>query len=610
MLLAVALPLLPAAAAQAATAQTTTSCAMREDLTGHPDVSWADLRAACRAEQQAYEKDNPVGFTWFANAANGFAGVPYVVLRVLPDLAPDIWGRPEDQFSRFGLFRDPDEPNRPLPRGLGLASTAGRPVDADGQPTAQLDFTQRGLHVVSLSCGACHTGRVQVNSRMEPVEGGANIQFDVRKWREAFNQTVAGYLSDPGKITDTARQVAALIDQKPEGYFYPADYFGKAPGYAHFSPAVEAAQRDAVKANLVPILTGLATGTKVRGTGVELQLRTSYGNWNAPGLAGYSTGQQDGSGDLIAQLLATSAAASGSFDPAKFLSTHFEEMPPFATNTDIPSVWNQQARKVGQWDGSVRMPFWRNLAAQLPIVGQADKVDLHNTGIVANFLHGLPPTPYPLEVDMTRARRGETLFRDNCVSCHKPLNDAVYGRREIGTDMNRAEVLNPPALKLFLAGFTAACHDPDFRYTDPAGQALLPCRMNGADIIADRTRPDTQGYAASVLDGIWARAPYLHNGSIPTLRHLLVPSERPATFLRGAVSYDPVHVGWTWEVTEIGRVSDAAPTLMLFDTRRDGAANVGHDRNVVVDGKLQRLDWSGPENAEALLDLIEYLKTQ
>jgi mono/diheme cytochrome c family protein len=583
---------------------------MRESLATHPGLRWAELREACRAEHEAYKRGNPTGFTWFANAANGFAGVPYLLLRVLPELAPEIWGRPEDDFDRFGLFRDPDEPKRPLPRGLGLASTARRPVGADGNPTGQLDFAQPGLHLVSLACGACHTGRVQVGSRMEAVEGGANTQFDVRKWREAFSQTVAAYLDDVVQITSTAQIISALIDQKPDGYFYPADYFGSAPGYANFSVAVEASQQAAVKANLNQILTTLAVGTKVRGTGVDLQLRTSYGNWNAPGLSGYSTGQQDGSGDLIAQLLAQGAAAGGSWDPVGFLGTTFPEMPPFATNTDIPSVWNQQARKVGQWDGSVRMPFWRNLAAQLPIVGQADKVDLHNTGIVANFLHGLPPVPYPFEVDMTRAARGEALFDENCSACHKPLNDAVYGRRDIGTDMNRAEVLNGPARELFLAGFTASCHEPDFRHTDPAGDAVLPCRMDGADIIADRTRPDAQGYVASVLDGIWARAPYLHNGSIPTLRHLLTPGERPATFLRGAVSYDTSNVGWTWDVAEIGRVGDTSPTLMLFDTRRDGAANVGHDRDVVVDGKLRRLDWSGPGNAEAVLDLIEYLKTR
>ena len=48
----------------------------------------------------------------------------------------------------------------------------------------------------------------------------------------------------------------------------------------------------------------------------------------------------------------------------------------------------------------------------------------------------------------------------------------------------------------------------------------------------------TNGYANMPLDGLWLRAPYLHNGSVPTLRALLFPEERPAVFYRGYDVYD------------------------------------------------------------------------
>ena len=48
----------------------------------------------------------------------------------------------------------------------------------------------------------------------------------------------------------------------------------------------------------------------------------------------------------------------------------------------------------------------------------------------------------------------------------------------------------------------------------------------------------TDGYANMPLDGVWLRAPYLHNGSVPTLRALLFPEERPAVFYRGYDVYD------------------------------------------------------------------------
>lgn len=600
-----------------------TTCSIRQDLSTSPDIAWAEVRSACEADQDAYRNGNRLGYSWFANAANGFAGFPYILQRILPDFAPEIWGRSEENFARFGFFPDPD-PGRPLPRGLGLASTGGRPLDParGGEPTGEIDFAKPGLHVVNLACGACHTGRVRIPAGPKVIEGAPNTQMDVRKWREAYNSTVETYLSSPDLIRQSAERMAALIDSKPDGYFYPKEYFA-GPGFGNFSPAVESGQRAAVKGSLVGILSAFACGTTERRLGQELQLRTSYGKWNSPGLAGSSTGQQDGSGDLVFQLLVAAAMPAGEcqpkpdgsglkrdFDADAFLGADHPAIPPFATITDIPSVWNQKTRHVAQWDGSVNSAFWRNIAAALPIVGDPAKVDLHNVGIVASFLYGLPPAPYPFDVDMRRAVRGEALFRENCAACHKPLNGTVFGYREIGTDMNRAAVLNDAALAMFLKGFGASCRDPQFRYRPPEGPEQQPCRMSGDEVIVGRTTPDRQGYVTNLLDGIWARAPYLHNGSVPTLYHLLVPSERPARFLRGSVEFDQDRVGFAWQPAALGRLADGAPTLMLYDTTRDSHSNAGHDRDVVVDGKLRRLDWSAPQYAEAVKDLIEYLKTQ
>jgi mono/diheme cytochrome c family protein len=598
-----------------------TACAMRADLAGNLGLSWADLRAACYAEQVSYKQKNSVGFHWFVNAGNGFTGVPYVLQRLLPELAPEIWGQPDENFSRFGLFRDAETPNRPLPRGLGITSTAGRPVNADGEVTGEIDFAQPGLHVVTLACGACHTGQVRTDVGNKIIDGAPNTQIDVRKWREAYNLTVAKFLGDSDRIKVAAQQIASLIDSKPEGWFYPTEFFG-GPSFRNFSPTVEAGQRAVVKANLVAILASFACNTVERAEGITLQQRTSYGNWNSPGMAGFSTGQQDGSGDLVFQLLVANTQPKGEcqvrpdgtlvekFDAQTFLNSQYPEIPPFATVTDIPSVWNQQARDLAQWDGSVKNSFWRNIAAQLPIVNDPIEIDLHNTGIVANFLSGLPPAPYPFDVDMTRAVRGELLFKENCSVCHKAHNDTLYQFRDIGTDLNRASVLNEEALKLFIAGFAASCNTPDFHYKGVDGNVVYPCKMTGDEVIVGRTNPSNSGYVTSVLDGVWARAPYLHNGSIPTLYHLLVPSERPKQFLRGSIDFDRNKVGFAWDIAETGRFVDIPPTLMVYDTSRDGHSNAGHDRDVFVDGKIRRRNWSDPKYVEQVKDLIEYLKTQ
>src|SRR5919201_1019250 len=63
----------------------------------------------------------------------------------------------------------------------------------------------------------------------------------------------------------------------------------------------------------------------------------------------------------------------------------------------------------------------------------------------------------------------------------------------------------------------------------------------------------TDGYANMPLDGIWLRAPYLHNGSVPSLRALLFPNERPAEFYRAYDVYDWTNVGFISNGAEAAR---------------------------------------------------------
>ena len=93
------------------------------------------------------------------------------------------------------------------------------------------------------------------------------------------------------------------------------------------------------------------------------------------------------------------------------------------------------------------------------------------------------------------------------------------------------------------------------------------------------------------LDGAWIRAPYLHNGSVPSLKDLLeVPTNRPARFWRGYDVYDPVNVGFLSDGPEARR------TGTLHDTSQPGNTNVGHDYGTALPAESKRA-------------LLEYLKT-
>ena len=93
------------------------------------------------------------------------------------------------------------------------------------------------------------------------------------------------------------------------------------------------------------------------------------------------------------------------------------------------------------------------------------------------------------------------------------------------------------------------------------------------------------------LDGLWLRAPYLHNGSVPTLRALLWPETRPQTFYRAYDVYDWENVGF------VSSGPDAAREGVPFSTRERGNGNAGHVYGATLD-------------AAAKDALLEYLKTK
>ena len=129
---------------------------------------------------------------------------------------------------------------------------------------------------------------------------------------------------------------------------------------------------------------------------------------------------------------------------------------------------------------------------------------------------------------------------------------------------------------------------------DAAQEAIMEDFKQHGEIAWRDTLLDTQPpygpYAARPLYGIWAAAPYLHNGSVPTLYDLLLPPEqRPKTFALGGREYDPVQLGFVVQTT-------CSQQDCLVDTTLPGNGNGGHL-------------W-GTDLAEAdRTALLEYLKT-
>jgi hypothetical protein len=167
------------------------------------NLPWNMARGLRQARFDAYLQSNAAAFTSFKNASLGNLGVPMVMLRLFPDVFPEIWGPESESFARVGFAKDPYEPSRVLPLGLGYAGST---------PAVQTPVGPVNVNVVSLTCMGCHGGRVQgPDGVVRTVPGAPNTQFD------GFRTAVYLTVNDPRYTADTFR---AALAAKPMGWVY------------------------------------------------------------------------------------------------------------------------------------------------------------------------------------------------------------------------------------------------------------------------------------------------------------------------------------------------------------------------------------------------------
>ncbi|NER23757.1 MAG: cytochrome c [Symploca sp. SIO1C2] len=243
---------------------------------------------------------------------------------------------------------------------------------------------------------------------------------------------------------------------------------------------------------------------------------------------------------------------------------------------DFPSIWQQKPREGMQlhWDGDNKSVNERNSSAALALVTPTT-INLDAIHRVADWLWELPPPPYPYEINQELASLGKPIYQNNCASCHA-FDGAKVGTvvpiEEIGTDRGRLDSYTYE----FLSNQNTLFTDIIYKGEDQRFQNFRK----------------TNGYANMPLDGIWLRAPYLHNGSVPTLKDLLAaPDNRPQEFYRGYDVFDRDKVGFVSDVAE-----EQGKQYFKFDTRLPGNSNSGHLYGIDLDS----------QDKEAL---VEYLKT-
>jgi len=586
-------------------------------LASHADVAppaWAQTAPSADewpAEQDkrlkaldAYISRKAVAYRWFADFPFGLTdGAPFIILKLLPKLAPEQWGGAENFLDVAGLFVDQRDPTYPIARGFGWTGLAR------DDPKGAVDYA-------AMSCGACHIGRVRLDDgSFRYLDGGVNTQFNLVQYRVRVRNTIkkitAGATTQEEKIERATRAILTALD---EAHAQDKNYFYKNYSFAgrRFDAAYETRQIELFMQDTPAIVDKFLKRASLEYASLLDLVYKNYKGFEDEMTRGFG-GMADATG--VSTAIAYAAAEARGEDPDPKTS-----LPPTPGITDFMAVWEQEKRLArwspdhtqlidggGQWNGNIPIPIFRNLAAELTL-GLGPDTDIRIAAFSEDLLRDLPAPVYPFPVDLALAKKGAALFEENCAACHRPHNGKVY---DLGTDLGRARVVSDFIAQNARDSFTKICSPTRVVEMPPSGARIAPCATfegvsleNRADVsMAD---PKThEGYNALPLGGVWAQAPYLHNGSVPTLFHLLVPRERPAVFIKSRLDYDKKLVGFSWEVPQTLTRDEG----YRFDTTSFPAlSNKGHDKDVVEDGKTMKLDWS--DDVDGAMAIVEYLKTK
>jgi len=230
-------------------------------------------------------------------------------------------------------------------------------------------------------------------------------------------------------------------------------------------------------------------------------------------------------------------------------------------NSDMLTIWNLGAREAIRrdaplhWDGlnnSVREVVVSSALGDGMTAKEYDEETEASLRRLGAYLRRVKPPASPYRPEAAAVVRGRAVYETRCADCHDAGGSrslTVIPVEDVQTDRHRIDM------------WTALARDTYNNY------------RKGYDWDFSHFQKQS-GYVAEPLDGLWLRAPYLHNGSVPTLADLLkAPPKRPTAFVRGGEVLDAEHGGFAAPACD--------PTVrqsgvFCFDTALPGNSNAGH----------------------------------
>jgi len=532
-------------------------------------------------------------------------------------LESKLTGKPFlEDCDRFGLIADPNDPD-------------GLPIGMTAMDSPDLRLAGR---MVGLNCAACHVGDLTYKGKSIRIDGGSSM-IDVTAFFTDLIQSTAATFENPAKLLAFISRLHERREAH-QGGSAPKIVQGARKLFEHLVAEERSELKDSIvprikglvakaRAHQPVDLASALRGGKESADELRTRLLENFEGDDLQKLLDDQKLAQsplekivDAAdresvlrqtlediyvtvrllkgraaflqkiGALRERNLPTTAGGPGRVDDfgnARNLLLDVEYARPTTAPCSISHLWGTGDLSWSDWDNNTTSSLGRSMATALA-GGAAFDPDSFLSTVPPRNLYELdelsrkitPPTwPEAIfgKVDPVKSQRGAEVFQQRCVKCHVtdsgPLPDSLYDLDEIGTDPRRA--LNF-AENVGDRPYAEALRDVIANYMKRAYEQSGIDAAESEKMEAGRPnqwRP-TGKYGARPLRAIWATAPYLHNGSVPTLHDLLRPADqRPKSFPVGQREYDPVKLGF---VTKL----DGTPKF-LFDTSQDGNANTGHE---------------------------------
>ncbi len=485
----------------------------------------------------------------------------------------------------------------------------GLPVGFAVTQIPSMDDPTKMIPWVGWSCAACHTGRITANGKTVQIDGAPSLQNNaafVRAMLESLGETIG----DDKKLEAFAKTALGV----------------PAPGLQH---------KEGLKKKIVELIDKITMRPAI------VQARTKCGD---PAMKrkyvdpSFSPTPNWGFGRMD---------AIGRASNTVFAPMHPCNLDAVDGQVSIPKTWNAWKYNWVQWNAFVENPLARNLAQALALGADPKSVDLTSLGWLEDQVQALQPPHWedvfgPVETKL--AEEGKELYHKGrpdrpvkgglCAHCHVPESKllkecdgkaewavAMIPVDEIGTDEVTATNYTTRIKKSALNSGLPNQFQPAIAMAAITSK-IIADRLD-AQKIAEQDRKHMQRcrsnkwlnakeYKAPTHEGVWATAPYLHNGSIPNLSLVLSSKEErdkqaKAFCIGHDLTYDAANVGF--------KLTDQCPDLFKFDTTRRNNGNQGHEfRNAKGCEKREGQPGENGVLGCELSDherkaLVEYLKT-